>query len=99
MASAPDPQKVAELQRRFTGLDNNLNYIPGHTIATKDDGYKDAQRSAGAASTNYTSTARRLKATKPYQGSAYGPVRSSMYYTAGHATLAPLAGTAATTAQ
>ncbi|KAI2630964.1 hypothetical protein GGR54DRAFT_178810 [Hypoxylon sp. NC1633] len=96
---APDPQKVAELQRKYTGLDGNLSYISGHTIATKYDGYKNANQSAGAASTDYTKTAKGLKATKPYQGGATGPVGGSLYYQAGHATLAPLAGTAATTAQ
>lgn len=99
MASVLDPQKVAELQRRFTGLNDKLEYIPGHTIATKYDGYKGAQESAGAASKIYSNTARGLKATKPYQGNVYGPVGGGMYYPTGHTTLAPLAGTATAAAQ
>ena len=98
--NALDPNQVAALQKRYSGLDDQLHYQKGHTIYNKYTTYKAADKAAGAASQAYKGEAAKLKATKPYdpnqnKGSAGG----TMYYQAGHQTLAPLAGTASQTAQ
>lgn len=94
-----DPARVAALQRRYSGLDNQLTYLPGHTIARKYDTYKAADTAAGSASKAYRDTAKPLKQTKPYATAVYGPVGGGMYSKDSHRTLDPLAGTAATAAQ
>ncbi|KAI5457679.1 hypothetical protein BGZ63DRAFT_407743 [Mariannaea sp. PMI_226] len=96
--TTPSAEDVAELQRTYTGLDNNLNYIPGHTIDAKYQGYKAAHEAAKAAATTYKTTSDGLKVTKPYAEPAK-PVGGKMFYQAGHQTLAPIAGDASTAAQ
>ncbi|GKT41544.1 uncharacterized protein ColSpa_01725 [Colletotrichum spaethianum] len=93
----PDPAQVAELQRKYSGLDNNLAYVAGHTIDNKYSAYKAADKAAAAASSTYKRTANVLKQKKPYDlnNPALGPVGGrGMYTREGHQTLAPLAGTA-----
>ncbi|KAI0897553.1 hypothetical protein F4806DRAFT_462650 [Annulohypoxylon nitens] len=101
MASTPDPNTVANLQRKFSGLDNDLNYVSGHSIWTEYQQYKQEQFDAGVASQNYAHEANVQKARKPYREDekATGPVGGSLYYQGGHAVLEPLAGAAATAAE
>lgn len=94
-----DPAQVSELQRKYSGLDDELEYISGHTIYTKYKSYKEADKQSGDASAAYTSAAKSLRATKPYADPpATGPVKGGYYYRDGHQKLAPLAGTASSTA-
>jgi hypothetical protein len=90
---------VKDLQQRSSGPGDKLNYKPGHTIDTKYKAYKTAQKSASKAGTSYKKTADSLKATKPYKEKVHGPVKGNKYSSAGHKTLAPLAGKAATAAK
>lgn len=97
MPPKPDPVDVANLQKRFTGLDNELEYIPGHTIGAKYDAYKAASRAAGTAIGTYRTTAGGLKATKSYRpgDKPVGPsVERKKFYRDGHQVLDPLAGAA-----
>ncbi|KAK4043960.1 hypothetical protein C8A01DRAFT_31833 [Parachaetomium inaequale] len=95
-----DPNQVTALQKRFSGLDDQLHYQKGHTIYNKYATYKAADKAAGTASTAYKGEAAKLKATKPYDpNQKRGNVGGTTYYQAGHRTLAPLAGTASQTAQ
>ncbi|KAK1775414.1 hypothetical protein QBC45DRAFT_396151 [Copromyces sp. CBS 386.78] len=91
----PDPAVVAGLQKRFSGLDNNLTYQPGHRIHNAYTTYKAADASAGAASRAYKDEAQRQKASKPYDpNQKRGTVGGVTYYQAGHQVLAPRAGDA-----
>ncbi|KAK2017080.1 hypothetical protein LZ32DRAFT_688369 [Colletotrichum eremochloae] len=99
--SKPTPIQVAELQRKYSGLDDKLEYIAGHTIDNKYMTYKVASEAAGTASTTYKDTAVTLRQMPPYDPNnpAVGaPVRGGRYTRDGHQTLAPLAGTASSTA-
>lgn len=100
MSYRPDPAEVANLQKRFTGLTDDLNYIPGHTIISKYDGYKAAQAAAGTASVAYKTKGNELKAGRPYKpgARATGNIQGRMFYPEGHQVMAPLAGTAANAA-
>ncbi|KAK2028760.1 hypothetical protein LX32DRAFT_652843 [Colletotrichum zoysiae] len=100
--SKPTTIQVAELQRKYTGLDDKLEYVAGHTIDNRYRAYKVAGLAAGTASTTYKKTADTLRQERPYDPNnpAFGPVRARGFYTrGGHQTLAPLAGTASTTAE
>lgn len=96
-----DTNVVADIRRRYTGLDANLQYIEGHTIHSKYEGYKAADRNAARASITYKSTAQRMQATKPYDQnkSLSGPVGGRNFYPSGHQALVPLAGAASADAR
>ena len=94
-----DPNQVAALRRKYTGLDNDLSYQPGHTIHNKYTTHKDADNASGLASKAYKAKATELTASKPYDPSQKrGMVNRKTYYQTGHQTLAPLAGKASQTA-
>ncbi|KAI0967015.1 hypothetical protein F4678DRAFT_465820 [Xylaria arbuscula] len=96
----PAPEEIAALQRKYSGLDDDLYYVEGHTVARKYDAYKAADAAAAQASIIYRSTAAPLRQEKPYAPGVRptGPVQGSMYYPDGHRILAPLAGNIATAA-
>ncbi|KAK1958614.1 hypothetical protein LY78DRAFT_663363 [Colletotrichum sublineola] len=77
--SKPTPIQVAELQRKYSGLDDKLEYIAGDTIDNKYMTYKMPP----------------YDPTNPAVGAL---VRGGRYTRDGHQTLAPLAGTASSTA-
>jgi hypothetical protein len=99
-----DPNTVPDLQRRFSGLNDDLTYIikePKHTIEAKYTAYKDAHDRAKASNTAYSEVAELRKIdvtnlTKPYPSHVKGPVKQTYYTTAeNHGLLATLASTAA----
>ena len=94
------PAQVQALQRKYSGLDSDLAYLPGHTIHNRYNDYKTADTQAGAASKTYKNTSSSLKKSKPYSTSERptGPIAGAMYDKAGHRTLAPLAENASKTA-
>lgn len=90
-----DASKVADLRRRFSGLNEDLTYIKGqgHTIETKYLAYKKAHEKAQASNTAYSNLA---KSEKKAKGPDFtGPVRQGYYTQANHQELARLADTAA----
>ncbi|WYZ36826.1 hypothetical protein EsH8_II_000332 [Colletotrichum jinshuiense] len=97
----PDPAVVTELQRKFSGLDEQANYIAGSRIHDKYTNYKAADKTAGKASTEYKTTASKLKQKPPgpSDNPVSGPVRNAYFDLAGHQTLKPLAATASFTSK
>ncbi|KAL3300723.1 hypothetical protein RB213_002322 [Colletotrichum asianum] len=95
----PDPKQVAELQKKYTGLEDDLSYRQGHTIGNKYEAYKKAGGKAATSTTTYKATAKPLeKKTTPYDpiDPAFGPVMNKFYTRNSHQILEPLAGAAAT---
>ena len=89
------PAEVAELQKRFTGLDDKLHYKEGHTIHRDHIGYKAAQETAKAAIATYKNTAKTL----PHAEDRSLKVLGRNFTPQGHRTMAPLAGTVSQTSQ
>ncbi|EPE32080.1 hypothetical protein GLAREA_12162 [Glarea lozoyensis ATCC 20868] len=95
--AAPSPEVVAALQRQFSGLNDQLNYLEGSTIYKKNKAYKEAHEVVKSANTNYNTTAKELMQKKPYNPDdpAYGKglKGGQMFTKSGHRVLGPLAGT------
>ncbi len=92
---APTPAEVAELKKRFTGLDDNLHYQEGHTIHKDYTAYKAAQKPSDGAVTTYKDKAKTL----PPPNDRTPKVGGKRFTKEGHQTLAPLAGTVSQASQ
>lgn len=98
--SSIDAKVRADMQRKYSGLDDSLDYIEGHTIHSKYVSYKDAAGKAGTASSQYKSTAQETRAKLPYDPTKGKATQAGgkMFYPSGHQILEPLAGYASTSA-
>ncbi|KAK1445975.1 hypothetical protein CMEL01_10218 [Colletotrichum melonis] len=102
MSLIPDPEVVNKLPKKYSGLDDKLEYIPDHTIHTKYTAYKHAHAETKASNTTYKNTAHPLGLRRPYPPGLIPngtTINGFKYSVESHQILAPLAGTASSNAQ
>ncbi|OTA99706.1 hypothetical protein M426DRAFT_16171 [Hypoxylon sp. CI-4A] len=93
----PSRDEVLDLQRRYSGLDDELYYIPGHRIHDAFTNYKNVSREASDACSSYKDAARSLESIKPYDTNnppVDKHVHGRLFSRASHELLEPLAGNA-----
>lgn len=91
--SGYDPEVVTALRKKYTGLDEELKYIKGHTICNKYDAYKAASAAAAKANKQYKTTGNALEQKKPWSSEVISKekVKNKIFTPSGHRTMAPLA--------